>query len=440
MRTPVWDFVRAYAASKTERLHMPGHKGVGELEKYDITEVKGADSLYEADGIIAESEAYASELFGARTFYSTEGSSLAIRAMLFLARLSASAEGKKPIVLAGRNAHRVFISAAALLDLEVAWLPSGGSYMSSAPSAAELCSIIDGMSEKPCAVYLTSPDYLGATADIRAISEVCRERGIFLLVDNAHGAYLKFLSPSRHPMDLGADMCADSAHKTLPTLTGGAYLHISKSLPTELADRAKQALALFGSTSPSYLILASLDKTNAYLASDFSKDLTTIIDKTAHIKRRLIGKGYTLYGDEELKITVDAAKYGYTGYELADALRMAGGECEMADPDYLVVMLSPMSKRPDILLDALLPLKRREQLQGRPEYIPSAERVLSVREAMLSPSVTLPARECVGRILATPDAACPPAVPIIMPGERISKEHIPALLYYGKDTLSVVRE
>lgn len=439
MKTPVWDFVRSYAASGTARLHMPGHKGVGELEQYDITEIKGADSLYEADGIIAESEAYASELFGANTFYSTEGSSLAIRAMLHLATAEARACGERPLILAGRNAHKVFISAAALLDFDIEWLHAGDSYMSCPVSADELSRALDLLPKKPAAVYITSPDYLGNIQDISSLSRICRERGIYLLVDNAHGAYLKFLEPSLHPIDLGAHMCADSAHKTLPVLTGGAYLHVSKDCPSYVAERAKDALSLFGSTSPSYLILASLDKANAYLSDGFKRDLTTIVDQIRRIKAKLLGAGYVLVGEEELKITVDASKYGYTGYELAEVIREAGAECEMAERDYLVLMLSTMTRDVDRAIDALLKLPKKAALNGKPILPKHTERVLTVREAMLSPTLSLPLFDCVGKILATPDAACPPAVPILIPGERISAEHTDILAYYGKSTLNVVK-
>ena len=102
-------------------------------------------------------------------------------------------------------------------------------------------------------MYVTSPDYLGGMQDVAALAEVCHRYGTLLAVDNAHGAYLRFLRPSRHPLDLGADLCCDSAHKTLSVLTGGAYLHIARTAPTSLAENAKEALALFGSTSPSYL-------------------------------------------------------------------------------------------------------------------------------------------------------------------------------------------
>lgn len=225
MQTPIVDFVRRYQKDGVTRFHMPGHKGQSYLgcEWADITEICGADSLYEADGIIAESEENASALFGSgRTFYSTEGSSQCIRAMLSLA-LSRHNGKERSVVLAARNVHKAFVYAAALLDFDVEWLwPEDGmkSLCSCKVSPAQVEKQI--VRSRPVAVYLTSPDYLGGQMDIRSIAEVCHREGVLLLVDNAHGAYLHFLKQSVHPLDLGADMCCDSAHKTFPVLTGGA--------------------------------------------------------------------------------------------------------------------------------------------------------------------------------------------------------------------------
>ena len=121
MKTPICDFVREYKDSGAVRLHMPGHKGVELIggESLDITEIFGADSLYDASGIIRESERSASELFGCDTYYSTEGSSHVIRAMAYLISLHARERGEKPKILAARNCHKTFVSAAALLDEEL---------------------------------------------------------------------------------------------------------------------------------------------------------------------------------------------------------------------------------------------------------------------------------------------------------------------------------
>ena len=202
MKTPICDFVTEYKNSKKLRLHMPGHKGSPFLgiEEYDITEISGADVLYDAKGIIRESEENAAKLFGTKkTVYSAEGSSLSIRAMLYLAMLYAKANGRKPLIAAGRNAHRVFMTAAALLDFETEWIfPQKSENIISCEISPEyLDSFLSDMSEKPAAVYITSPDYLGNIADIKGLSDVCKKYGSLLLVDNAHGAYLNFLPEKR---------------------------------------------------------------------------------------------------------------------------------------------------------------------------------------------------------------------------------------------------
>lgn len=444
MNTPICDFVRSYAQSSPLRLHMPGHKGRAGLgpEELDITEVEGADVLYHARGIIRESEENASALFGtAATFYSAEGSSLCIRAMLELALLHAGEEGRSPLILAGRNAHKTFLSAAALLDLEVEWLcPEGGSLLSCPIMAEDLEKVFAG-ERRPTAVYVTSPDYLGSLLDLKALAEVCHKNGALLLVDNAHGAYLHFLPEPRHPMDLGADLCCDSAHKTLPVLTGGAYLHIARTAPERLREQGETALSLFASTSPSYLILQSLDRANAYLAEGFREKLERFGGEIEKAKEGLSRKGWTLVGKEPLKVTLAPKSVGYLGTELAGLLRREGVEPEFADPDFLVLMLTPELGRESLerLEGILSGLPRRTSLPERPPALPKSQKVLSFRKAMLSPQEELPIEKCLGRILAAPTVSCPPAVPILLCGEEIGPEALECFRYYGIESCSVVK-
>lgn len=446
MDTPICDFVRGYTQSGALRLHMPGHKGSGPLglEALDITEIAGADSLYEADGIIRRSEQNAGQLFGAHTFYSAEGSSLCIRAMLALVQWYARGQGKRARVLAGRNAHKVFLSAAALLDLDVCFITPGrqDAYLSCAVDAQTLEAHLRALDPKPVAVYLTSPDYLGQTVDVSALAKVCHRHGILLLVDNAHGAYLRFLPVSRHPLDLGADLCCDSAHKTLPVITGGAYLHISPSAPPMMWGQARQALALFGSTSPSYLILQSLDAANWLLAEEYPRRLAAFASEVESAKAGLRGQGWQTVGDEPLKLTLRTKPFGYRGTEVADALSERRIFCEFADPDFVVMMVTPQTGREGLerLACALGKMQRRRAIEEQPPALGRAQPVMSVREAMMSAREEVPVERCEGRVLASASVGCPPAVPIVVCGERIDSAAIACFQYYGIRRCSVVAD
>ena len=424
---------------------MPGHKGVDFLgmEHLDITEIDGADSLYEADGIIAKSEANASGLFGCRTFYSTEGSSQCIRAMLYLVLLYCARQGRKPLIAAGRNAHKALLSAVTLLDVDVNWLlpDANVSYLSCDLTPTQLDGYLKSAEEKPAAVYLTSPDYLGHMADIKSLAEVCHRYDVLLIVDNAHGAYLKFLATPQHPVELGADICCDSAHKTLPVLTGGAYLHLSATMDAFFGEQVKNALMLFGSTSPSYLILQSLDAANMYLET-YPQRLADFIPQVELLKTRLIRHGYSLYGQEPLKITIEAKPYGYTGVQLAELLRGHNIEAEFADRDYTVLMLTPEIGVNGLqqLEQALLYISPKVPIEEACPTFLKGERILSAREAMLSESETLPAKECLGRILAVPSIGCPPAVPVLVCGEKIDEQALACFEYYGIKTCCVVKK
>ena len=451
MNTPICDFVRTYSGRNPVRFHMPGHKGrpvdsaPDRMPIYasDITEVDGADVLYAARGCIRESEEHAGSLFGsARTLYSTEGSSLCIRAMLYLAAMDAKLQGRSPRIAAGRNAHRVFLETVALLDLDVEWLGSDGNLLRAEISTEELeCLFADPLTA-PTAVYITSPDYLGNRTDLRPIAELCYRHGALLLVDNAHGAYLKFLENSEHPLDRGADLCCDSAHKTLPVLTGGAYLHASKSCPEDLRAMMERAMTLFASTSPSWLILQSLDACNARLDADYPARIRETAAALDQVKRQLLKQGWELTGDEPLKLTLCPKSRGYTGTALAEILREKEIICEFSDPDYLVLMMTPENTKEELesLLDLLADLPEHAPIETRAPVTGQRVRVLRPHEVLFRPFERIPAEESLERILASPGVSCPPAVPIVLCGERIDEKALVLFRYYGIEFCDVVKE
>lgn len=445
MNTPIVDFVKKYADSNSLRLHMPGHKGNEVLgcEKYDITEIDGADVLYNANGIIAESQKNATELFGTKaTFYSAEGSSLCIRAMLYLVKCYALQNGEKLLVFAGRNAHKTFVTAAALLDIDVEWLlpESAQTVISCVITPNFLDHYLRDAKQKPTAIYITSPDYLGNITDIRALSEVCHKHDVLLIVDNAHGAYLKFLPKDMHPITKGADICCDSAHKTLPALTGGAYLHISECAPSFFADNAQSALGIFASTSPSYLILQSLDAVNEYISEGYGKKMLDFIKNVEQLKSRLSKTGYCLCGNEPLKITIATKSYGYTGCEIAEMLLAKNIICEFCDFDYIVFMLSVENGDKLYELEAALSeIVKKDAIEQVPPTPTLKGKNMPLNEVLYAAKTKKPIKNCVGKISAHFDAICPPAIPIILPGEKIDASTIECLEYYGIQEWTVIK-
>lgn len=444
MTTPVFDFVKKYANQNLIRAHMPGHKGqrVLGVEGLDITEVEGADSLYEANGIICESEKNASQIFGCDTFYSTEGSSLCIRAMVYMCTLFAKAKGKEPCIAAFRNVHKSFVTAAALCDVNVEWIyPEGkNSYLTFDIDIKTLDEKLHSLSKKVCALYVTSPDYLGNILDIEKIAKVCKKYGLLLLVDNAHGAYLKFLEKSLHPIDLGAHMCCDSAHKTLSVLTGGAYLHVSKDSDKFFVDNAKNALSLFGSTSPSYLILSSLDKANEYMTKDYKQKVCDFEKKVCELKKDIQSFGFEIFGNEPMKITVKPKSFGYTGKEICKILYEKKIVCEFCDNDFVVLMINEKTTCEELekIKKAFSEIERKSEITEKAPKITKCERVMSIREAYFSQPVKISATQSEGYILARESVSCPPAVPIVVSGERIDKNACDAFLYYGIEDVWVV--
>lgn len=442
MNTPVYDFLKKYAQSGTLRCHMPAHKGMAlvpalsEMYAFDITEISGADSLFESSGIIAQSEKNMSGLYGtAGTVYSAGGSTLCIQTMLYIMK------SEKRKVFAVRNVHRAFLNAVALLDIDVEWiLPeySGGILSGN----INLNDVENALKNSPVlsALYVTSPDYTGKTADIPALAEICHKYNARLIVDNAHGAHLKFLKNDIHPISHGADLCCDSAHKMLPALTGSAMLHTS--VP-EYVPLLKQAMNMFGSTSPSYLIMMSLDLCNAYIEesihSDINENLQYIENFRWDFSDRII-----FAESEPFHITIKASESGYDGNELADLLRRYGVECEYSDSSVIVLLMSPVCTGCDyeILSESLS-----RALSECPKITPYTmdfkmelpERVMSIREAVFSECETIPVEKAIGRICASVKVPCPPAVPVVASGERIDINSVNIFRKYGISDVIVLK-
>lgn len=276
---------------------------------------------------------------------------------------------------------------------------------------------------------------------IEELAQVCHRHGTLLLVDNAHGAYLHFLPKPCHPMDLGADLCCDSAHKTLPVLTGGAYLHISRQAPPAMASRAKQAMAMFGSTSPSYLTLASLDLCNGYLAGSYRERLHQAQDQLQAFRLRLQGLGWHVPETDPLRLTLHTARSGLSGKEIAGLLRQHQVECECSSRDEVVLMVTPENHSRDLerVIQALGKAPDGPALPA-PPVLPGASciQAMTPREALFSPQETIPTFQALGRICGAPTVACPPAIPVVISGERFGPEALAVLAHYDVEAVDVV--
>lgn len=444
--TPLKRALDEYIRQDYARLHMPGHKGTsispfGELMAYDVTEVEGTDSLFEDDGPLKELEEIFTRLYDTKgTVMSAGGSTLCIQAML---RMVAKKEGR---ILAGRNIHAAAVNAMALLGLEPVWVYPNRKQeerLIGEISPDAIRSVLEkekqaGTLDSLCAVYVTSPDYFGVMSDIRSIAQIAHEYGLPLLVDNAHGAHLHFLKEEYHPMQLGADLCCDSLHKTMPALTGAALLHTSDA---KYCPQMKGAMTVFGSTSPNYLIMLSMDSTAAFLMQDGAERIQQTVTRCEELRQKAREKGFVLPQHcDPMRLTLPLAGTGWDAQTFRKLLRKYKIMEEYLSDSGCVLLFSPFNreedfKRTEALLDEVL-------IQNQPftafPIVPS-EKVMSLREAFLSPKESVPVEKAEGRIAAQVKITCPPGIPLVMPGERLHKEIIKILKNSGIFVIDVVK-
>lgn len=444
--TPLSDALARHIAKSAASFHTPGHKGQAGLLRgldtltADLTELPDTGSLYDGDDAIEEAERLAADAFGARlTLFSAGGCTLCLQTMLYLGA------GPGSTVVMARNAHVRAVDACALLDIKPRWAwPAPGGQITPAAIAAALEAAHDVR-----AVYVTSPDYYGRLADIPAIAALCRQAGVPLLVDNAHGSHLGAFD--RHPLTLGAAMTADSAHKTLPVLTGGAMLHIGDAVPAVDRTAAKAAMGLFGSTSPSFPVLASLDRAADWWRRAGRQAFGHTAAQAAHLAalaRDL--KLDVIRGDDTdpARLTLDTAAAGISGIDAAAYFREQGCEPEFADERAVVFILTPFNTPADLsrleqavrVLPAAL---RRGFFWGRraPAAAPEAADPPVVdctpAAAIRAPAVTVPLDEAVGRTAARTVCPCPPGIPLVVAGETIDNTVAAALARAGRQEVVV---
>ncbi|HHX28884.1 MAG: aminotransferase class I/II-fold pyridoxal phosphate-dependent enzyme [Bacillota bacterium] len=451
-RAPVCEALDSYAG--VTRFHMPGHRGGAGAEpavvarlgaqafESDVTGVPGMDDLHEPHGCIREAEELAAKAFGAdRTFFSVGGTTGAVHAMV----LGTLSDGETLII--PRNIHKSILAALVLSGAVPAFVKTDYD------PALGFATGVDEQSLRACvernpaakAVLLVNPTYYGTTVDLAPIAEYLHSRDIILLVDEAHGPHFRFHSRLPRPaLDSGADAVAQGAHKILGAMTQASYLHV-KGNRIDL-QRLKAMFQYLTSTSPSYLLLASLDAARRQMALHGTDILEYAVNLADHLRHE-VNKipGLSSFGQTDsvptldpTKVTVTVRELGITGYRAEKYLRQEHGiQVEMSDLYNVLVIVSWGNTTADVekLLAGLrdltgavergeVPKDLSSSQRPIPDLPPIPEMALTPRKAAESPWEKAPLHDTRGRISAEVVTCYPPGIPILFPGEIITEDTI----------------
>ena len=435
MAAPLYDSLLSFAQTNPLRMHMPGHKGAceglfSEITPIDFTEIVPTGNLYTGEGAITEAEALCANYAGAKSaLFFTCGSTQGIYTML------AEAVGMGGELILERGCHKSVYNAMALLDITPHYIyapPIPGTPLSGAvtPELVE-----NALCRYPAskAVFLTSPTYYGVVTDLAPISALCHVHSAFLLVDQAHGAHFPSVGlPSAPEQD--ADLSVVSTHKTWPALGSSSVLYVGSDFFDRL--HLKKTSSLFGTTSPSYPILASIDYARDRLEGSDGDAYRRCANLTAALRERINRDTpfHALIPSADLildpcRLTIDTLSAGLPGHSADELLAQKNIYVEMSDEQYLVLILTCRDDEAafDRLWDGILSLIPHCNHQAKPEILsvpPKPEIRCSIRDARFGNQETLPLSQAAGRIAAEIIAPYPPGIPILAPGEEISQKHI----------------
>ena len=444
MKRSLLDFLPEHAALDPVSFHMPGHKGsqlykklgygyiLDKLMDCDITEIPGADNLFQTEDVILEVMEKYKKLYGSvKSYLLVNGSSVGLIAGI----LSCTKRGDK--VIMARNSHKSIFNAMRLGGLDPVYLfPEileeygilGGI------SPAEVERLIDENPEASC-VVLPSPNYYGICSDIRAIADVCHRKGKVLIVDQAHGAHLRFMGAG-YPMSAeegGADIVIDSVHKTLASWTQTAVMNVMSSrVDMNVIEDNLQTLE---SSSPSYPLMMSLD-INAEILLDEEKKKTVFGEWTEAVDefyREAKGiPGLKIIEDPMLdrtKLNMDMGALGLTGNRLEELLNERGIFIELATGNIIMGMTGMGTTREHVskLVAALEEISAENKLKNADAEKTSHPGILTLkpeRAAVPEEKESLRLEESAGRVCAGSIIPYPPGIPLLCPGEIITEEAV----------------
>ncbi|OGS21620.1 MAG: hypothetical protein A2252_12600 [Elusimicrobia bacterium RIFOXYA2_FULL_39_19] len=448
-KTPLFDTLLNHAKRKVTSFHTPGHKNGNSIDKrlksftgrnayyFDVTVFPEVDSLHDPVGPIKKAQELMAQAYGvSNSFFLVNGSSVGNLAMLL-----SSCNATDSVILS-RNCHKSALSGIILSGIWPIWLQPKidknlDIILDSSPDQIEAA-----LKEFPeaKAVFITSPTYNGIATDLVKIAEICHKQGKILLVDEAHGPHLKFHKDLPiSAVEAGADLCVQSTHKILSALSQGSVLHFNSEL-VELA-RTKKIVSMLQTTSPNYLTLASMDLARKQAVESGEKMFNKIIhwanqgrDKINQLNNfscfsrndiKLLG-----YDLDVTKITINVTKTGLTGYEIEDILaKEYNVQVDCADIFNMIAITGIGTEKKDIsqLYKALeeIDVKYHGEQKNWVLDLPSlsTEMVMMPRDIFFSSNTKrVPLKKAVGHISAQTLTPYPPGIPVLIPGERITKE------------------
>ncbi len=461
MKRSLLDFLPEHAALDPVSFHMPGHKGsqlykklgygdiLDKLMDCDITEIPGADNLFQTEDVILEVMEKYRKLYGSKKSYLlVNGSSVGLIAGI----LSCTKRGDK--VIMARNSHKSIFNAMRLGGLDPVYLFPGilEEYGILGGISPEEVKRLLGENPEAACVVLPSPNYYGICSDIKAIAEVCHERDKILIVDQAHGAHLKFIGEG-YPLSAeegGADIVINSTHKTLASWTQTAVMNV-------MSDRvdlnvAEDNLQILESSSPSYPLMMSLD-INADILLDEEKSGRSFGEWKEAVDMFYSGAGripgLKIIEDPMLdrtKLNFDMSAYGLTGNELEVLLNERGIFVELVTGNIVMGMTGIGTTEAHVsrLMDALKEIADNRELLN--EGGSKQEEMLSIRldmTAVPDERVSRPVEECAGLVCAGSLIPYPPGIPLACPGEVITSEvieYVKKLRSMGEKVIGVSSE
>lgn len=458
---PMVKALQAYVQNPTVHLHIPGHiRGQALLPEFreligekavflDTTdEFDNLGTLHPATGPVAEAQELAAEAFGAKkTFFLLNGSTVGNLAL----GLTLGREGKTVVV--GRNSHRSVLTSIILSGANPVWmmpekLDRWGLFGTITPETVE-----KALTENPESAYVlvTSPTYEGVVSDIAGISAVCKKYGVPLIVDEAHGCLWNFNDELPvSALKLGADAVVHSLHKTGGSFSQSSMLHVAKDSKIDVTA-LEANLKILHTTSPSYILLTSLDAARAYLCSENgAKDVQKAVNHAKFV-RTALSKIPGVKVLSETEQNVDLTKIflkvkGLSGKRLETILEVEHGiEIESASDEGILVLSGIGNSFEDIeyFCDAIAKIAQKHYsnlpYKENNKYMPlcKPEIVMPPREAHGMPTERVATENALGRICAEVIAECPPGISILMPGEKICAKHLPYLANYKE--ISVIK-